>query len=348
MVTENFQPWFEVPRARIARRPAACRDGGALLHWAAEGDLIDRQVLDLPSQLKPGDLLVVNDVRVVPARVVVTRPGGGVGELLLVQQEHPGNDRRWIAWGRPAKKLVGRTLRTAFGDLEVPERGPDGTLLVERADGGPLTEWLEAHGEMPLPPYMDRPADLADRTDYQTVFANKPGAVAAPTAGLHLSEGLLAQLSAIGVGRTELTLHVGPGTFQPIRTADPAEHVLVPEWCDVPAAAAHAIAATKARGGRVVAIGTTVVRSLERAALAGGGTVVPWSGFNDLYIYPGGHEFAAVDLLLTNFHLPDSSLLQLVAGFAGVERTKAAYRHALAGTYRFYSYGDTNLIEPSP
>jgi S-adenosylmethionine:tRNA ribosyltransferase-isomerase len=193
---------------------------------------------------------------------------------------------------------------------------------------------------------MDRPADLADRTDYQTVFATRPGAVAAPTAGLHLSEDLLAEFSAMGVQRTALTLHVGPGTFQPIRTADPAEHVLVPEWCEVPAAAAEAIAVTRARGGRVVAVGTTVVRSLERAALAGNGAVVPWSGFNDLYIYPGGHRFAAVDLLLTNFHLPDSSLLQLVSAFAGVERTRLAYRHALAGDYRFYSYGDTNLIEP--
>ncbi len=341
-----IKPWFELPTERIARRPAQRRDGGLLLHWQADGGLADRRVSDLADLLRSGDLLVVNDARVVPARVFGLRPGGGRSELLFVQPEPGADDRRWIAWGRPAKKLVGRRLSTAGGDLLIEERTDDGALLVVLADGTALTPWLEAHGSMPLPPYIDRPADARDREEYQTVYAKTPGAVAAPTAGLHFTEALLARLAAKGVARSQVTLHVGPGTFQPIRVDDVAAHELVPEFCSVPEATAEAVRACKARGGRVVAVGTTVVRSLERAAQIGGGEVVPMAEFNGLYIYPGGHEFRAVDALLTNFHLPDSSLIQLVAAFAGEARCRAAYAHAIARDYRFYSYGDANFIEP--
>ena len=339
-------PWFELPPERIARRPAPDRDGGRLLRWCGDGSLQDRQVTDLVELLHPGDLLVVNDARVVPARVVGQRPGGGRAELLFVQPEPGAEDRRWTAWGKPAKRLVGRTLSTTGGDLVVTDRSEDGALIVERADQGPLTPWLELHGAMPLPPYMERPADAQDQQDYQTVYATSPGAVAAPTAGLHLSERLLAALADKGVERATVTLHVGPGTFQPLRVEDPKDHELVPEYSVVSREVAEAVAHCQARHGRVVAVGTTVVRTLERAAQLGGGRVVPMAEFNGLYIYPGGHRFQVVDALLTNFHLPDSSLIQLVAAFAGTARTQAAYAHALADTYRFYSYGDANWIEP--
>lgn len=339
------QPWFELPAERIARRPAARRDGGLLLHWHADGGFSDRRVVDLPSLLRPNDLLVVNDVRVVPARVYGKRPGGGQAELLFVQPEPAAEDRRWVAWGKPAKRLVGRRIETGAGALIVDERTADGALLVRLESGAELTPWLEDHGSMPLPPYMNRPADAADHSDYQTVYARAPGAVAAPTAGLHLSEALLEQIAAMGVERAEVTLHVGPGTFQPIRVEHAQDHELVPEFCIVPEATAEAVKACRARGGRVVAVGTTVVRSLERAAQLGGGEVVAMAEFNGLYIYPGGYELQVVDALLTNFHLPDSSLIQLVASLAGEERCRAGYAHALAGAYRFYSYGDSNFIE---
>ena len=342
------QPWFELPAERIARRPAVQRDGGQMLHWQADASLTDRHVADLSELLEPGDLLVVNDARVVPARVYGTRPGGGRSELLFVQPDPDANDRRWIAWGKPAKKLVGKVLSTEGGDLLIEGRTDDGALWVRLVDGSALTPWLERYGAMPLPPYIDRPADELDREDYQTVYASSPGAVAAPTAGLHLSNELLGQLEAKGVERCEVTLHVGPGTFQPIRVDDAADHELVPEFCIVSPETAAAVARCKARQGRIVAVGTTVVRSLERAAQLGGGEVVPMAEFNGLYIHPGGHTFAAVDVLLTNFHLPDSSLIQLVAAFAGEQRTRAAYAHAIAGDYRFYSYGDANFVERVP
>jgi S-adenosylmethionine:tRNA ribosyltransferase-isomerase len=303
-------------------------------------------VTDLVDLLRAGDLLVVNDARVVPARVYGLRAGGGRSELLFVQPDPNSDDRRWIAWGKPAKKLVGKSLSTQGGDLFVEARSDDGALWVRRSDHGPITPWLEDYGAMPLPPYIDRPADPKDREDYQTVYAKSPGAVAAPTAGLHLSQDLLDALASKGVACAQVTLHVGPGTFQPIRVADPKDHELVPEFSIVPAETALAVARCRAQEGRVVAVGTTVVRTLERAAQLGGGQVVPMSEFNGLYIHPGGHQFAVVDALLTNFHLPDSSLIQLVAAFAGEERTRAAYAHAIAGDYRFYSYGDANFIEP--
>lgn len=342
------ETWFSIPPERIARRPLAERDAAQLLQWRADGNLVDGRIPDLLEALKPGDLLVLNDVRVVPARVTVTRPGGGVGELLFVQP-WAGDDCCWIAWGRPAKRLVGRFLRSAIGDLKVEQRRTaTGAILVRLASGEPLSPALERAGELPLPPYLERPEEAEDRERYQTVYAARSGAVAAPTAGLHFTKELLDALHKKGVERCELTLHVGPGTFQPIRTVRVEEHELVPEYCEISQETAEAIHSCQARGGRVVAVGTTVVRSLEKAALEGGGTVQAWKGFNPLYIYPGGHDFQVVDLLLTNFHLPDSSLIQLVAAFAGVDRTRAAYAHALAKDYRFYSYGDANLIEPSP
>ena len=342
------ETWFSIPPERIAREPLSQRDGARLLHWQADGTLADRHIPSLVDLLHAGDILVVNDVRVVPARVPVERPGGGLGELLFIQPWQ-GADDLWMAWGRPAKRLVGRFLRSPIGDLRVDtQRTATGGLLVRLASGAPPSLALERAGELPLPPYLQRPEQPQDRARYQTVYASKSGAVAAPTAGLHLSQSVLNELKAKGVASAHLTLHVGPGTFQPIRSERVEDHELMPEYCVVPGETAEAIARCQAGGGRVAAVGTTVVRSLEKSAQVGGGEVVAWEGFNPLYLYPGGPPFQVVDTLLTNFHLPDSSLIQLVAAFAGVERTKQAYDHAIAGDYRFYSYGDANWIERLP
>ncbi len=342
------ETWFSIPPERIAREPLAQRDGAGLLHWHKDGRLVDRRIPDLLELLQPGDLLVVNDVRVVPARVAVERPGGGVGELLFIQPWQ-GDDELWMAWGRPAKRLAGRFLRSPIGDLRTEaQRTATGGLLVRLASGAALSPALERAGELPLPPYLQRPETPQDRSRYQTVYAKTSGAVAAPTAGLHLTEALLGALEQRGVELASLTLHVGPGTFQPIRSERVEDHELMPEYCVILPETAAAVARCRERGGRVAAVGTTVVRSLEKAAQEGGGEVQAWQGFNPLYLYPGGPPIQAVDLLLTNFHLPESSLIQLVAAFAGLERTQAAYAHALAGDYRFYSYGDANWIERSP
>jgi S-adenosylmethionine:tRNA ribosyltransferase-isomerase len=289
-------------------------------------------------------LLLSNDTRVIPARLKGRRGEAGV-EVTLHKRD---GESVWRAFARPAKKLrPGDRIDFADGfAADVSEKGEAGevTLVFDRA-GPDLMRALEAHGTMPLPPYIKRAADegAKDSEDYQTVFAARDGAVAAPTAGLHFTPALLEAVEAMGVKRALVTLHVGAGTFLPVKADDTDDHVMHSEWGEIPAETARAIAETRAAGGRIVATGTTTLRVLEAAAREDG-AVPAWSGDTDLFITPG-YQFKAVDLLLTNFHLPKSTLLMLVSAFAGRERILAAYDHAIAAGYRFFSYGDACLLE---
>ncbi len=333
---------FELPRNRIAERPAVPRDAARLLHVGAR--LADLGVRELPRLLQPGDVLVFNDTKVIPARLRGRRGTAGV-EVTLHEQVATDS---WRTFARPAKKLKPGD-RVAFAEgfgAVVAEKGEAGEVTLRFDRGGPeLFEALERHGEMPLPPYIKREAgaDERDRADYQTMFARVEGAVAAPTAGLHFTPELLAALDARGVGRVGLTLHVGAGTFQPVKVEDTREHKMHSERGVVTAEAAAALNAARAAGGRIVAVGTTSLRLLESAA-GEDGTIRPFAGATDIFITPG-YRFRAVDLLMTNFHLPRSTLFMLVCAFAGIERMKAAYAHAIDSGYRFYSYGDTSLLE---
>jgi S-adenosylmethionine:tRNA ribosyltransferase-isomerase len=327
---------YHLPTDRIAQRPRP-RGTSRLLVVDRSGEERHQRVSDLPELLKPGDLLVVNDTRVLPARLRGRRPSGGRAEVLLVEERSP---TCWEALVRPARKCPSGT-RVRFADdleAEVVEAAAEGRRVL--LFSGPLDDVLERLGEVPLPPYIRRPPDAADRERYQTVYARRPGAVAAPTAGLHFTAELLATLEARGVDRASLTLHVGPGTFRPVSAERVEDHRMESERFTLPQATAAAVARTRLRGGRVVAVGTTVVRALEAAAE--GGALRPGSARTDLFIYPG-FRFQVVDVLLTNFHLPRSSLLMLVCAFAGTERTLAAYREAVERGYRFYSYGDAML-----
>lgn len=335
---------FDLPRELIADRPARPRDAARLLHVLASGAFADRTVGDLPSLLRPGDLLVLNDTRVIPARLRGRR-GEAAVEITLHKAE---GGARWRAFAKPAKRLAAGQ-RVAFGGdfaAEIAAKGEGGEIVLDfdRA-GAPLMAALERHGEMPLPPYIKRAdgADNADRADYQTVYAVREGAVAAPTAGFHFTPALLQALAARGIGRAFVTLHVGAGTFLPVKTEDLSRHVMHAEWGEVSTAAAGAIAAARAAGGRIIAVGTTSLRVLESAAHAQG-QVEPWSGETRLFILPG-YGIRTADMLLTNFHLPRSTLFMLVSAFAGLGRMKAAYAHAIARRYRFFSYGDACLLE---
>ncbi len=342
---------FELPRALIADRPAVPRDAARLLEVRPDG-AVDRTIRDLPGLLSPGDLLLFNDTKVIPARLLGRRPerlaghrGQAAIEVTLHKSEGPD---RWRAFARPAKRLKPAD-RIDFADgfaAEVAEKGEAGevTLVFDRG-GADLLAALERHGSMPLPPYMGRDADARDRADYQTLFARREGAVAAPTAGLHFTPELLAALDERGVGRATVTLHVGAGTFLPVKADDTRDHVMHSEWGEIGADVAARVNDTRAAGGRVVAVGTTSLRLLEAAA-AGEGAVRPFAGETAIFITPG-YRFRAVDLLLTNFHLPRSTLFMLVAAFAGLDRMKAAYAHAIAAGYRFYSYGDACLLHRS-
>ncbi len=336
---------FELPRELIAVEPARPRDASRLLVVPArEGAFRDRAVRDLPSLLRPGDLLVLNDTRVIPARLLGRR-GEATIEVTLHKAEGVG---RWRAFARPAKRLKdGQRIAFApeFSAL-VAGKGEAGEVLLDFGVGdSALVALLERHGEMPLPPYIKRPKGgaEADRADYQTVYAAREGAVAAPTAGLHFTPALFAALEARGVGRTFVTLHVGAGTFLPVKVEDISQHVMHAEWGEISAEAAAAIAATRARAGRIVCVGTTSLRLLESAADESG-AVRAWSGETRLFITPGA-RIRTADMLLTNFHLPRSTLFMLVSAFAGLERMKAAYAHAVAQRYRFFSYGDACLLE---
>jgi S-adenosylmethionine:tRNA ribosyltransferase-isomerase len=334
---------FELPRALIADRPVVPRDAARLLE-IGPGGLVDRAVRDLPDLLTPGDLLVFNDTRVIPARLAGRR-GQAAIELTLHKQDRAD---RWRAFARPAKRLKPGDRVTFAADFsaEVAAKGEAGevTLAFDRG-GADLLAALQRHGAMPLPPYMGRAADARDRADYQTLFAARDGAVAAPTAGLHFTPGLVNLLEARGIGRLTVTLHVGAGTFLPVKVADTRDHVMHAEWGELSAAAAARINAARAAGGRIVAVGTTSLRLLESAATEAG-VIRPFAGETDIFITPG-YRFRAADLLLTNFHLPRSTLFMLVAAFAGLGRMKSAYAHAIQSGYRFYSYGDACLLHRS-
>jgi len=338
---------YELPEELIAQRPTEARDGARMLVLPGDGaDRLDRHILDLPGLLPPS-LLIWNDTRVLPARLHGTKPTGGRVELLLLERlSTPGTTERWRAIGRASKGLrPGHTLSFGAGELlaEVVERAEGGDVEVQlSAREGSVGEALEALGEVPLPPYIHRAADASDRERYQTIFAAKEGAVAAPTAGLHLSTPLLEALTRAGQRFAHITLHVGLGTFAPVKSDDLDQHPMHEEQFEIPETTVDAITQARAEGRPVLAVGTTVVRALESAAHAPAG-LATGSARTRLLIQPG-YEFRVVDALLTNFHLPRSTLLALVMAFAGEEPTRLAYAHAAAARYRFFSYGDAMLI----
>ncbi|QQR75424.1 MAG: tRNA preQ1(34) S-adenosylmethionine ribosyltransferase-isomerase QueA [Holophagales bacterium] len=345
MLISDFD--FDLPDAAIAQE-AAPRGESRLLVLAAAGQARHRQIADLPELLQPGDLLVVNDTRVIPARLFARRAatadgGGGRVELLLVEKL---DDAEWECLVRPGRKAQPGTRLLLDDTLsaEVVARLGDGRRRVRFS--APVEPHLDALGHVPLPPYIKRPDAAADRERYQTVFAARPGAIAAPTAGLHFTPQLLDRLAARGIARATVTLHVGIGTFKPVTVDLVHEHRMDEERYEVPEATARAIAETRARGGRIVAVGTTVVRTLESVAAAHDGVIVAGSGRTALFITPG-FAFRTVDALLTNFHLPRSTLLLLVCALGGRDRVLAAYREAVACGYRFYSYGDAMLVSPA-
>ncbi len=332
---------FDLPPALIAQAPPALRGESRLLALdGATGAVADLLFPALAELLRPGDLLVRNDTRVLPARIHGRKSSGGAVEILVERLLGGG---RFTAQARSSKGArPGQRIELPGGAVAIVTGRVDD--LVEFELDRPALDYFEMHGEMPLPPYIDRPAGAGDRERYQTVYARATGAVAAPTAGLHFGAPLLARLEAGGVGIADITLHVGAGTFQPMRTLDLGSHRMHAEWLSVPATTVAAIAATRARGGRVVAVGTTVVRSLETAAA--GGRLEPFEGETRIFIRPG-FRFRVVDLLVTNFHLPESTLLMLVSAFAGREAVLAAYAHAVRQGYRFFSYGDAMFVAPS-
>ncbi|MBP6564795.1 MAG: tRNA preQ1(34) S-adenosylmethionine ribosyltransferase-isomerase QueA, partial [Burkholderiales bacterium] len=326
----------------IAQSPAATRTGSRLLHvdGATLADLAFHDVVDL---VAPGDVVVMNDTRVLRARVAGSKPSGGRVEL-LVERLLPG-DEAWAQLKASHLPKVGTTVLLP-GEASAEVLARDGGFFRLRLRGtGPVEHWLERHGELPLPPYIARPAGDADAQRYQTVYARVPGAVAAPTAGLHFDEALLARLEARGVRLARVTLHVGAGTFLPVRDADLSRHRMHSERFVVPQETVDTIAAARACGGRVLAVGTTSLRALEAASSAG--VLVAGASETALFIRPG-YRFRIVDRLLTNFHLPRSTLLMLVAAFAGLATIRHAYAHAIAARYRFFSYGDAMLLERAP
>ncbi len=332
---------FTLPDGRIATHPAQPRDSAKLLHVTEQ--LTDRIVRDLPSLLNPGDILVFNNSRVIPARLF-THVGEKQIEVLLHRAQADGT---WSAFARPAKKLkAGMVVQFAEGFTATIEgRTEDGQVVLRFTRPETLFDDLRAHGHMPLPPYIERADTETDKQSYQTMYAAHDGSVAAPTAGLHFTPELMAALTARGIKQAYVTLHVGAGTFQPVKVDDTDEHVMHKEWIELTAEAADAINATKRAGGKVIAVGTTSLRILESVA-ADDGTLAPFNGETGIFITPG-YRFKVVDRLMTNFHLPKSTLFMLVSAFAGLDRMQAAYAHAIAREYRFYSYGDTSLLERS-
>jgi S-adenosylmethionine:tRNA ribosyltransferase-isomerase len=334
---------FTLPNEHIALRPAAPRDAARLL--VLDGaETRDLHVTALPSQLRAGDLLVFNDTRVIPAQLEGTRGEARIGATLH-KREGP---RRWRAFIRNAKRLrdgdvvdFGNGVGATAGD-----RADDGSFALDFAGDEPVELLLERAGRMPLPPYIaaKRPTDARDAEDYQTMFAAEPGAVAAPTAALHFTPGLIAALDAAGIAHTTLTLHVGAGTFLPVKAEDTANHRMHAEWGRIDAATADRLNATRAAGGRVIAVGTTSLRLIESAA-GDDGIVRPFEGDTAIFITPG-YRFKGIDGLITNFHLPRSTLFMLVSSLMGIDRMQKAYAHAIESGYRFYSYGDASLLLP--
>ena len=340
MLRSDFH--YELPDELIARHPAPRRTESRLLHLDGRtGAVADRTFAELPGLLRSGDLLVLNDTRVIPARLQGRKDTGGRVEILLERLTGGGGALVQLRSSKPPAP-GSRIHLPGGGTATVAGREDDFWRLDFEDDASAV---FEQHGEMPLPPYLHRAAEASDRERYQTVYARSPGAVAAPTAGLHFDEAMLAACETAGIASARLTLHVGAGTFQPLRVDDVREHRMHAELVEVPEATCEAVAACRRRGGRVVAVGTTVVRALESAAA--GGALAPWSGDTRLFITPG-YRFRVVDALITNFHLPESTLLMLVSAFAGRSRVLAAYRHAVERRYRFFSYGDAMFVEPDP
>ena len=327
---------FTLPRDRIATHPVSPRDAARLLHVSEQ--LTDYQVRDLPALLQPGDVMVFNDSKVIPARLFF-----GAVEVLLHQRREDGT---WLAFARPAKKLKDGMDITFAADFtaRVEGRMPDGQIILRFKDSERVVfEKLYRYGHTPLPPYIDRADTETDIANYQTIYAREEGSVAAPTAGLHFTEALFKALDARGVKRVFVTLHVGAGTFQPVKVEDISDHIMHREWAEITDETARAINEAKRAGGKVVAVGTTSLRILETVA-DGQGQLRAWSGETGIFITPG-YRFRIVDRLMTNFHLPKSTLFMLVAAFSGLERIHAAYAHAIANVYRFYSYGDASLLD---
>ena len=334
---------YDLPAELIAQAPLPERSASRLLVLDPHGSVEDRVIRDFPGLLDPGDLLVFNDTRVIAARVMGNKPTGGRVEIFLERILADGTALVQLRAGKPIRP--GLEIATAGGAVQILGQQQD--LWRVRTPGAAL-EFFETHGAVPLPPYIQRAVAAEDRERYQSIFARDPGAVAAPTASLHFDADLVAALEARGVRRAFVTLHVGAGTFQPVRNPDLERHVLHEERAAVPAETCEAIAETRRRGKRVIAVGTTVVRALEAAARspeAAGSGPVPWSGDTRLFIRPG-FRFRVIDGLLTNFHLPESTLLMLVCALAGRERVLAAYAHAVRSRYRFFSYGDAMFVTP--
>jgi S-adenosylmethionine:tRNA ribosyltransferase-isomerase len=360
MKTDLFD--FELPPDRIALRPATPRETARLLVVQPDSGQVlqDRTIADLPDLLRPGDCLVVNDSRVIAARLSGRRIGRGDSEPAIEATLHKRLDgSRWRAFVKPAKKLaVGDVLR--FGtegkvcflgqlDAHVSEKDEGGEITLSFAFHGPiLDQAIAERGDMPLPPYiaLRREPDERDRTDYQTLFAHEEGSVAAPTAGLHFTEGLVQRLGDRGIGLQRVTLHVGAGTFLPVKADDTSGHRMHAEFGTVSAETASALNAVRAKGGRIVAVGSTALRLLE-SAVGKDGRLGAFSGETSIFITPG-YVFRAIDLMLTNFHLPRSTLFMLVSAFSGLDTMKRAYVHAIQSGYRFYSYGDACLLYPQP
>ncbi len=342
------QFFYHLPDELIARQPAAERRGSRLLTLdGTSGEIRHCQFADILALIEPGDLMVFNNTRVIPARLFGHKETGGKLELLV---ERLLDEHRVLAHIRASKSPKPGTRLLLEGGIEAEVEGREADLFVVRflADK-PALELLENHGHMPLPPYIDRPDESSDRERYQTVYGTEPGAVAAPTAGLHFDEAMLQQLRDKGVAIAFVTLHVGAGTFQPVRVEDIRDHQMHAEVIDVSEAVCEQVRATRARGGRVIAVGTTSVRCLESAAAGAddGDEIAPMQGETDIFIYPG-YQFRVVDCLLTNFHLPESTLLMLVSAFAGFEPVREAYRQAVAEKYRFFSYGDAMFLTSQP
>jgi S-adenosylmethionine:tRNA ribosyltransferase-isomerase len=333
---------FELPPALIAQHPAEPRDSARLLVLdRATGAVAHRGVRDLPGLLRGGDLLVVNDTRVIPARLFARKATGGRVEILVERLRGEGEALVQMRAGKSAGPGMRLAIDGAPGaHLEVTGR-EEAFFVVRRVDAGSMMDLLEVAGHVPLPPYIARGDERADRERYQTIYADRPGAVAAPTAGLHFTPELMAAIEAHGVEVGRLTLHVGAGTFAPLRSDDVSAHRMHSERFEVTEALAGRVHAVRSRGGRIIAVGTTTVRALESAAA--GGALAPAAGETGIFITPG-YRFRVVDAMLTNFHLPKSTLLMLVSAFAGRERVLAAYREAVARRYRFFSYGDAMFI----
>lgn len=331
---------YDLPPELIANEPLAERSASRLLTLdASSGELQHRQFRDLVDLLTVDDLLVFNNTQVIPARVRGQKTTGAQVEVML---ERILDKQRIVAMMRSSKAAKPGTELVMPGNTQARVLGRRDDLFEIEFAVDDVLSWFEQYGEMPLPPYIERPVTDADKQRYQTVYAREPGAVAAPTAGLHFDDALLAALDKKGIQRAELTLHVGAGTFQPVRCDDITQHHMHSEYIVVPEELVAAVQAAKARGGRVIAVGTTVVRALESASQSG--QLQPMQGETDIFIYPG-YQFRCIDAMVTNFHLPCSSLLMLVAAFAGYDEIMTAYQAAIAGRYRFFSYGDAMLIQ---